>query len=288
MPNSSNKKKHNISINITIFSKDRACQLDLLLTSMRKMFQEYALYNIIVLYTVSSDTYKQGYSELIKSHKHINFINESNFKHDLLSQMDSYADFTMFFVDDIVWKERFTVQCNEFELLEKDPDILCLSLRLDPYLTYCYAYDIDMDTPDFDQELRWDWRGETGDFGYPMSLDGHIFRTKDIEPLLSKLSYNNPNSLEGALSNHPLRQAKMICLNKAPIFNMPINKVQTQNTNRHGNISAEYLNKMFLAGYRISLKPLIGFNNYACHQELDVTLKRPILNTIRNVFKLFH
>lgn len=280
-----NLKKRNASLNIIIFSKDRACQLDLLLTSMRKMFQEYALYKITVLYTISANTYKQGYNALIKSHTHINFIYERDFKQCLLSQVDSEADFSVFFVDDNIWKERFTVQCNEFELFERDPDILCLSLRLDPNLTYCYAYDIGMDSPEFDQRLRWYWEGKSGDFGYPMSLDGHIFRTKDILPLLSKLSYNNPNSLEGALSNHPLKQTKMLCLDKAPIFNIPINKVQTTNNNRHGNISAEYLNKKFLAGYRISLKPLIGINNYACHQEVDVTLKRSMLNTIRNTFK---
>lgn len=287
MMNALNKSERNTSLNVIIFSKDRACQLDLLLTSMRKMFQEYMRYNVVVLYTTSNNTYELGYKILVKTHKHINFVCESSFKQDLLSHLNLDTNYTVFFVDDIVWKEPFTVKCDELNLLKEDPDILCLSLRLDPSLTYCYALDIDINAPRFDEKMRWNWRGEDGDFGYPMSLDGHIFRTLDIYPLLSDLSFHNPNSLEGRLSEYPIKRSKMICMKKSPIFNTPINKVQTHNTNRHGNISAEHLNKMFLSGYRIPLVPFIGYNNSACHQEVDVILERSILNTIKNRLSLF-
>lgn len=285
MLNILNKNKCSVPFNIVIFSKDRACQLDLLLTSMRKMFEDYAQSNIYVLYTASSGTYELSYSKLKQAHSKIHFVNECNFKDDLLSLLDLDIIYTVFFVDDIVWKESFTINCDELKLLEKDDEILCLSLRLDPNLTYCYALSINMGPPNFDQEMKWDWRGLAGDFGYPMSLDGHIFRTKDILPLLDKLTYTNPNSLEHQLAENPLNKNKMICLKKAPIFNIPINKVQTINSNRHGNISAEYLNEMFLDGYRILLDPLIGFANYSCHQEVEITLKKPILNTIKCMFK---
>ena len=281
------KNKQSTSLNIIIFSKDRACQLDLLLTSMRKMFREFSQYEIIVLYTTTDDSYILGYSKLKEYHDDIIFIKESDFRNDLLNILYSDAYFTVFLVDDIVWKEPFTIQCNEIILLENDPDILCLSLRLDPNLTYCYALDIEMDAPKFDRNLRWDWRGKDGDFGYPMSLDGHIFRTKDITPLLFQLSYSNPNSLEGTLSNHPLKPTKMLCLRKAPIFNTPINKVQTQNNNRHGSIFPEHLNQMFITGYRISLKPLIGIQNRGCHQEVNIILKRSIFNVIKTFLKPF-
>ncbi|MDB4575817.1 hypothetical protein N9112_02545 [bacterium] len=273
----------NTSLNIVIFSKDRACQLDLLLVSMKKMFAEYRHCTIAVLYTTSGKAFEQGYKILKKSHKNIDFINERDFKKDLLLQIQPENYYTVFFVDDIVWKEPFTVNCDELKLLKNDPDILCLSLRLDSNLTYCYAYDTNMKTPAFDHKRRWYWRDEDGDFGYPMSLDGHIFRTHEIYPLLLNLPYHNPNSLEGTLSIHPLKSKKMICLQKAPIFNIPINKVQKYNTNRHGDVSAEYLNKMFLSGHRILYKPFIGFRNYACHQEVDVTLKNSFFNIIKNL-----
>lgn len=277
---------HNISMNIIIFSKDRACQLDLLLNSMQKMFREYEKCSIILIYTFSNEHYKHGYSILEKSHKNVNFTHENSFKDDLVNNIDADKKHTMFLVDDIVWKERFSIDCKAVEIMDNDPDILCLSLRLNPRLTYCYTLNIEMGTPQFDGNLCWHWDGAEGDFGYPMSLDGHIFRTEDILPLLTGLQYFNPNTLEGRLSENPIKKGKMICLNRAPIFNMPINKVQTYNTNRHGKISAEHLNRMFLAGYRISLPPLIGFDNKACHQEVDINLRRSPLNFIKNSLRL--
>jgi hypothetical protein len=274
----------NISMNIIIFSKDRACQLDLLLNSMQKMFRESSEYVPSLLYTTSNVYYKKGYQQLKKKYKKVKFIKERNFKIDLIDNIDEDKEYTVFFVDDIAWKEPFSINCNELHLMKDDSDILCLSLRLDPNLTYCYAYNSEMKLPELDHNLCWNWAGVEGDFGYPMSLDGHIFRTKEILPLISNLQYTNPNSLEGKLSEVPLKNKKMICLEKSPIFNLPINKVQTHNSNRHGNISAKYLNDMFFLGYRIGLSPIIGFRNNACHQEVDVTLKRSFLNMMKNVF----
>lgn len=278
-------KKINQYLNVIIFSKNRPCQLDLLLNSMAKFFIEHKVFNTFVLYAVSDDEYQYGYDQLIKKHKKIKFIKEQNFKRDMLENINVDNKYTVFLVDDIVWKESFSVECRELELLDKDLDIICLSLRLDQYLTYCYACDIDMRRPEFDQQMRWQWDGQDGDFGYPMSLDGHIFRTEDIYPLLTSLTYYNPNSLEGELSQHPLNKSKMICLNKARLFNMPINKVQNDNSNRHGSITAEYLNTMFINGYRISLKQLIGYDNNACHQEVDITLKRPLQEKIKAIIR---
>ena len=61
----------------------------------------------------------------------------------------------------------------------------------------------------------WHWMGMEGDWGYPMSLDGHIFRTAEIAPLLEHLDYRNPNVLEAALARRPLT------LPKAPASTWP-------------------------------------------------------------------
>lgn len=276
----SHGKKINIPLNIIIFSKDRACQLDLLLTSMHKMFKEYAKYNINVLYTSSSDEYESAYARLKRMHQHVIFIREQDFRDDLISQIKPENTYTIFLVDDDVWKEPFTIECNELDALEDD-DVLCMSLRLDQNLTYCYTLNVEMEAPDLSSSPTWKWGEFSGDFGYPMSLDGHIFRTKDIIPLVSRLPYNNPNTLEAALSKNPPDRHKLICMKKAPIFNIPINKVQTQYSNRHGSVSAEHLNKLFNSYYRISLAPLIGYNNKACHQEVDLKMKRSIPGAIK-------
>jgi hypothetical protein len=274
------------TLNIIVFSKDRACQLDLFLRSMQKMLNEFSGYNITILYTSSNKDFEKGYHRLKKEHAdNIHFTNEKHFKEDMLAAINASHDYTIFFVDDIVWKEPFSINCNEMHILKQDSAILCLSLRLDPGLNYCYALDIKMKPPEFDDKNCWQWKGKDGDFGYPMSVDGHIYRTADIYPLLCKLSYQNPNTLEGTLANHPIDRKKMICLKRAPIFNLPINKVQKCYENRHGSISADSLNKLFLSGKRISMENLIGFNNNACHQEVDVTLIKPEEKMIERVMR---
>jgi hypothetical protein len=238
------------------------------------MFHEYKKNIVNVIYISSDENYEESYSVLRDIHSEVNYIRERNFKEDLIKLIDTNMKYTVFFVDDIVWKERFSVKSNEFRLLQNDPEILCLSLRLDRHLSYCYAYDMTMDAPEFDKQNCWSWNGMDGDFGYPMSLDGHIYRTDDILPLLKELPYDSPNKLEGVLSQNPIDRSKMICLEKAAIFNMPINKVQTHVPNRYGSISAEHLNQVFLDGYGISYAPLVHFNNDACHQEVDIALEK--------------
>ena len=61
-------------INFTIFSKDRSCQLSLLLSSMKEFIKEFETLKINVLYTYSNDFFKQGYDKLIPIYNNINFI----------------------------------------------------------------------------------------------------------------------------------------------------------------------------------------------------------------------
>ncbi len=48
--------------------------------------------------------------------------------------------------------------------------------------------------------MTWRWREAGGDWGYPMSLDAHIFRTGHLSRFIMELKYHNPNTLEGSLA----------------------------------------------------------------------------------------
>lgn len=261
-------------MNIVVFSKDRAAQLDLFLRSMEEYFAEYNYFKVNVLYTFSNDSFYLGYESLFDLHPGVNFVRETNFKNDLVSLISDY-EYTVFFVDDIIWKDKFSIRDKEFSIFENstniDKKVLCLSLRINPDLNYCYTANIPMKKPKFFGGGMWEWKGASGDYGYPMSLDGHIFRTKEIKPYLQKLNYKNPNNLEGILASVPLANPYMLCYENSKIVNNPANKVQTNNPNKHGNISAEYLNDKFLDGYMIDLEPFKGLKNTQCHMELPIT-----------------
>jgi len=262
-------------LNIIIFSKDRSCQLELFIRSMKFYFKEFDQHTINILYTYSNDKFKEGYEKLFKIHndKNINYIKETDvFKKHVLLLLDQKNPYTVFFVDDIVFKNSFTLNCKQFKLFSMNNEILTLSLRLHPYLTYCYAAKVRMSQPHFESNLSFKWYGETGDYNYPMSLDGNFYRTNDILALTKVLSFNNPNSYESILSGYPLNRPKMICFEESVIINNPINKVQNFNNNFHGNISAEFLNDKFLDDYIIDLYNFKGIKNSSCHQEIEINL----------------
>lgn len=269
-------------INIVVFSRDRACQLDLFIRSAKHHFEEYPDLKWNILYTYSNDEYKLGYERLIShlgfasdfKNDNLNFVKETNFKKDLLSLIDDKNDFTVFFVDDIVWKNSFSIEDDKFKIFKQNNLVLCLSLRLHKNLTYCYPAKINMTPPKFDSDNTFRWRGQSGDYGYPMSLDGHFFRTGDILPLLKTLNYNNPNSLESYLAAYPINKPLMMCFENSAVMSIPVNKVQTFNQNLHGNIPANFLNFKFLEGYIIKSEPFDRFKNISCHQEMTYEFEK--------------
>ena len=259
-------------MNIILFSKDRPAQLDLLLRSMKKYFMEFSSFQIKILYKFSNENFYNGYKKLQSLHPDINIIwkSEDKFQSDLISLIDTKEKYTVFFVDDIIFKEPFSITDERFKYFESHGDILCLSLRLHPRLTYCYAAKIPMTPPVFNENNVFSWKGQSGDYGYPMSLDGHIFKTRDIIYYISFLKYDGPNSLESLMASQSLPQPKMICYDKSIIINNPANKVQNWNQNYHGAITAEYLNEQFLLDKIIDITPYEGLENISCHQELSI------------------
>ena len=257
-------------INIIIFSRDRGAQLELLLRSMKIHFNEWKTSKINILYTYSNNLFNEGYKITKKLHPEFNYKLEKNFKNDLIPLIDKNKKFSVFFVDDIIFKEDFSLFDDKIKILENDKNILCLSLRLHPHLTYCYPARVKMVNPKPDENNKFNWINKTGDYSYPMSLDGSIFRTNEILPILLHLNYNNPNTLESRMASNPIQKPFMLMYEKSKIINNPANKVQTFNENIHGNISAEFINNQYLNGKKISLKNSIGINNISCHQEIDI------------------
>jgi len=261
-------------LNIMVFSKDRACQLDLFIRSFNKYYRGDIDDSLNVIYTYSNDKYCLGYEELKKRGYGISYHDEQgrNFKQLTESMIDSNNPYTVFFVDDDVFKNPFDIDCREMKIFETDPDILCLSLRLYSGVNYCYTIPCDSPAPELSPENTWEWEGLKGDWGYPMSLDGHVFRTNEIQELLKSFDYRSPNTLEGSLAARPLNKKKMICLDDSAIVNNPCNKVQTDNANHCGDISAEFLNRLYLANREISMSNIDGIKNNAPHQEIDVII----------------
>jgi len=271
-------------INITIFSKNRAMQLEACLRSMSIQFKEYIDERIkkTIIYS-SEGKYSDGYELLRKQYQDWNFVEERNFRQDTLDSIDVKNQFTMFLVDDIIFKAPFSI-CNDpiFGMLNGNMHMLAISLRLHKNINYCYAIDKDISAPKFNKDLKdqlcvWQWPGAEGDWGYGYSLDGNIFNTKYILSFIQTINFANPNQLEAALNSnynqlHPLY---MCCYeSNSRLFNVPANRVQHQFENRVENsYSAEELNDLFLSGKRINIDAYMDLRNYSVHYPVNFEFK---------------
>jgi hypothetical protein len=259
-------------INIIIFSKDRACQLDLLLSSMKRYFEQWREQSISVLYTTSTEEFDTGYRRVIELHPEVEHVREADFKTDLVRIFrDRSRDYTSFLVDDDMFIDHLTLESPEFRELQTNRKILCLSCRMAPGMDFFYMKQVETQQPRFRSDRTWRWKRARGDWGYPMSAGGmHIFRTFDLEHAVAESEYRNPNTFEdwALLPNAP-RRPFMICFGHAKVFCVAVNKVQTVNKNRHANTyPVDHLNSEFLAGRRLSSKAFHGLKTRSPHGEL--------------------
>lgn len=262
-----------------ILSKDRAAQCQLIIESILLNLDWFD--NISVVYTTSNDEYERGYEICKNKFPSITFIKQDNYKDDIMSLVNESYNYTTFFTDDdIVYQNRNGDKSDVLDILESD-NIGCFSLRLglnttiqDPYNnipTICPK-----ELFGFEDMIFWDWKSVPNymNFGYPCSVDGHIFRTGQLKEILLQCNFNNPNQQEIAMNN--LRNcvpSMMASFKHSCVVNTPINRVQETCSNRNGetfgknvkDINDNYVSGNYLDFNSIDFSAIVG-----CHQELDI------------------
>lgn len=251
-------------INTICWSKDRACQLDLTLTTYKKYFTEWREQQVNIIYTSSNEKYNNGYELVKKLHPEFNWVRETNFRQDTINCFNSFRrPYTAFMVDDDVFIDYFSLKSDEFKLFQSNPSIICVSPRMAPYITYCYPAICDSPPPSFSSNgpRVWNWKAShlRGDWCYPSSVAcHHIFRSEDLEQPINNIPFKFANSFEGnCLLGHidnvigPKRPL-MVCFATAKCICSENNRVQTENQNRNENSHPiSYLNDMLLNGSRL-------------------------------------
>lgn len=250
-----------------VFSKDRPAQLDLLLRSLalydRQLPGKYA-----VLYATSSYEYRQGYQELKKKFPWVSFTEQthlSDFKWQLLEILrNGHLPMVMPLVDDAVMVFPFRNQLFVMEAMA-NPRCEAVSLRLGLTITYCYPTDRHVLVPDVAETGYVDWNNHQGDWGYPMSLDGNIYRYNRFVQLCERLQYSTPNQLEVAMACDGTALPTLAVLRRSRLVAIPNNRVQQEFPNRNFGNDPFVINQRFLNGEQIKFEPFQGMIPTACH-----------------------
>jgi len=249
-------------INCLIFTKNRACQLELLIESIYKYFDTEL--DIHILAKSTDWEYKKGYAHFLSRYNVKNFYDEGNdnFKNQVMAILDSFDHpWTVCFLDDDVFIDYVNVTpCLKYIT----DDVNALSLRMGVHITYCYPKDRPMEQPEFtfvhNAIMKWNWSDCELDWGYPMSLGGNIYRAKWLKDFWRSLPFTAPNWIEGYMAMNPPRQrSHQISFTRQKLYNVANNLVQDVCDNRYdrkGKNCVRHLNDEYLKGKKIDLSKI--------------------------------
>lgn len=263
-------------IDLIIFSKNRPLQLYALLESLYQHTDSQKSANVSVIYRYDQ-SFRASIDEMSDKFSFVSFIAQNDFYQDVINCLKTTTNrFCAFLVDDIVFKENISL-ANTCHLLLSNPHILTFSMRMGLHLNFCYPTSLKQPLPNGTIQngfFIWKWQHGQGDWGYPYSLDGHIFKKEDLTRWLSKINFSNPNQFEDRLQIAKTENTECfcICTTQSSIVNLPLNRVQDEYRNRCGEISSEELFLYWEQGKKIDIVELQGLINTSAHYPVFPSL----------------
>lgn len=258
--------------------------MDALLASVQQHWSK-TTHQLAVLYNTSNDEYQAGYEILENRYPQYLFIKETNGKHRYpcknylsffnLKKIVKYkhcrwpksnfrelliniinktaCEQIMFLTDDSLFIRDVEIGNDIKDWIKQKPEQNSLSLRLG----------LGINTPQkplpksINGIITWKYSDYTEykNWGYPFSVDGHIYSKKLIKPLLDKIIFNNPSTLEAHLYDYSMKKHLLDngkTYTNTCLLSYPLNMVQTVAGNESLGISTKELNNYFLIGYSLS------------------------------------
>lgn len=266
---------------LIIFSKNRACQLRLLLDSLRA--NSPTLFDrISILFKADDEFYSKGYEQLKQYYPALKYVQETNFRNNLIGLIDDEIEATTFMVDDaVVFRPIMARKIDIIRPVVKEYAIF--SLRLGMNCNYSHPADLHYTLGEHEvngEYLKFDYTKQMpGDFRYPLSTDGHIFNTTLIKDMLINTEFNNPNSLEANLQKFVVMNSipkTVISFTESKLVSIPANLVNNSFKNRHGLLyfySEKELNDKYLTGETIDLTAMSFEDINGPHKEIKYEFK---------------
>jgi len=264
-------------INAIILSKDKACQLDLLLTSIQRNSSN--LFNVKVVYESSNNSFEQGYDKVkekfyYKNRYGLDFPvrwyqrSKKNLSLDLLEALDDSVDLSCVFNDENILFSNPPSYKKIVSFFRKEP-ITALSLRIgdntviqNPYSVDKYFIDKPEDFSLVDEDfVAWDASKlePFTNFAMPFSHNGHIYTTKLIKYVLKNTEIDSIETFETSLQKDlysgvykGMIPPFMSCLKKSILVTNSARKISDPKDFEHKfDTSVFSVNERYLNNYEI-------------------------------------
>ncbi|MBS2027839.1 MAG: hypothetical protein JST54_08060 [Deltaproteobacteria bacterium] len=274
-----------------IFSKDRPAQLELLVRSLKEQIREQSSLSIAVLYAASNSGFGEGYERFRSLHPEVELslqVKDRPIKAQIASLVErERREFFTFFTDDIVIIRPVAWTDHPFNVLRRQQDVVSVSLRLNPRVSFCQPLNLAETCPPLDDDLTWDYRSPTsrwlrlaraatgypypkGDWAGAMFIDGYIFRHDQFVPYFSALpEFSHVTHIESVMLRNPLPGRRVVCYPESRLVNLVLNRVDTQSQYPHAGGSPGELNSRFLSGEVLDYEKLKGLHNTSCHIAVE-------------------
>jgi len=272
---------YNELTDVIIYTKDRACQLDLLLRSIKDNFMN--THKISILEDWSNEEFKHGYDK-IKSTEYgleLEFIKQDRGIFYNVLKQTAEASTTEHILplcdDDVFIRHTDITDVSKYV----DADVVGIHFRFSSDLTISYHHGVVLPQPDFiyiGDYLKWNWTTYNipGRWGYPYQAGGMVYKTEFLRHMIHNIKFDLPNYLESAMMTNRYKWNKqhIVAFKHSPIVNISINRVQQDVPNRGGrdvNYTPVELNNIFLSEKIIDTADLYGMVNNC--EFIEVPLK---------------
>lgn len=225
---------------ILIWSKNRACQLHLLLESIYKNLHPIHHVRPYVIYDFDEEEFGVGYNKVINAFKDVTFFaqGQTSFRKNTLDAIELANNSICFMKDsNVIYRE---VECEIPSLYYNE----CFSLRLG-FNTLVQNYRNNEQqsplTSCFHRHHYVFWNASlyhpASNYGYTMSLDGHCYMTKHIKSIIENLKFHDTNSLETELGKYRNEMLYMSSYEKSVLVDIvEVNETECNNQYINGNI----------------------------------------------------
>lgn len=305
-----------MTIQIIIFSYNRAMQLDALLTSIAS-FWKYPDIKIHVLYNASDNTFSRGYERLKELYSEVTFTQENTLSYSSysLAEMTNYfnlkllylcshlrgrkSDFrkkllrilkdsdgrlTMFLTDDSVFIRPTELSQEDMDWLTEHPYLRQLSFR--------HGAELIGERRIRQTNTGYEWLfsefSSNDHWGYRFSLDAHVYCREAILSLLQKASFSNPNTLESSGLLHSQHRSMFIqgrCLPHIMVLSFPINIVQKTFQNESLCVNPSLLNDLFLEEYKLEYPKIDSVSTFQVYPQCVYVCKEGRRKEIRTKYR---
>lgn len=255
---------------LLIWSKNRAAQLDLLLSSIEKFCPN--LFKINVLYKHDAEKFAEGYEKLKEYHQNVNYHYEQNLAQDTKAILAQY-DYCCVSTDDTIFYSPFSITEKQMENI----DIFSLRIGQNNKIQNPFNNEPQVPITKFADEgytICWDSRFYPlhSNPGYLFGHDATIYSRRYLD-LIQNLNFKSINELESYLilncSNKINPYIRGFKQSKA--VNIPGNNTSgvTQTDN---SLPLNEINNKFLLGQRFDLNCLNNVKIVGAHQLLPLTM----------------